>query len=132
MDHKAAYLAKPWTAFYPEGVPAQVEVSVVPIPRLFDQVVEKYGHKTALIFYGKKISYRDLSDQIDRLAAALAELGVKKGDKVALFLLNSPQYVIAYMAVLKNGAVVTPVSPVYTSQEVKHQLTDSGAQTVIC
>jgi long-chain acyl-CoA synthetase len=132
MDHKAAYLAKPWLEHYPEGVPTEIDIPVVSIPALLDQVVDKYGSKTALIFYGKKINYRELGDQIDRLAAALGDLGVKKGDKVALFLLNSPQYVIAYMAVLKTGAVVTPVSPVYTSQEVKHQLTDSGARTVIC
>ena len=68
----------------------------------------------------------------DRLATALADLGVKKGDTVALYLLNSPQYVISYFAVLRLGAKVTPISPVYTSIEVKHQIEDSEAKTAIC
>jgi long-chain acyl-CoA synthetase len=58
--------------------------------------------------------------------------GVKKGDTVALYLLNCPQYVIAYFASLKIGAKVTPISPVYTSHEIKHQLQDSDAMTVVC
>jgi long-chain acyl-CoA synthetase len=69
---------------------------------------------------------------VDCFATALADLGISKGDRVSLFLLNCPQYVIAYFASLKLGATVTPISPVYTSQEVKHQLEDSGAQTIIC
>src|SRR6185436_7813146 len=60
------------------------------------------------------------------------ELGVKKGDRVALYLLNSPQYIIAYFAALKCGAIVTPISPVYTSHEVRHQLADSGASAIVC
>ena len=95
-------------------------------------MVEKYGSKAALIFYGKKITYRELKDSVDRLATALADLGVKKGDTVALYLLNSPQYVISYFAALKLGAKVTPISPVYTSIEVKHQVEDSEAKTAIC
>ena len=85
-----------------------------------------------LIFYGNKISYEKLKELIDRFATALADLGVIKGQTVALYLLNCPQYVIAYFAALKAGAKVTPISPVYTSQEVKHQLEDSEAKTIIC
>jgi len=109
-----------------------VDVPAISVPELFDQVVKKYGNKTALIFYGKKISYVKLKELADRFAAALADLGVKKGDTVALYLLNCPQYVIAYFAALKIGAKVTPVSPVYTSHEIKHQIQDSDATTVVC
>jgi len=91
--------------------------------------VKKYGNKTALIFYGNKISYAKLKELIDRFATALADLGVKKGDTVALYLLNCPQYVIAYFGALKIGAKITPVSPVYTSHEIKHQIQDSDAAT---
>ncbi|MBU1277272.1 MAG: long-chain fatty acid--CoA ligase [Proteobacteria bacterium] len=132
MDAKQAYLSKPWLRHYPEGVPPEMDIPVVSIPEVFDQVVEKYGKKTSMIYYGKKISYRELKDHADRFAAALSDLGVKKGDRVALFLLNCPQYVIAYLGALRVGAVITPVSPVYTSQEVRHQLSDSGARTVVC
>ena len=122
MNPKDAYLSKPWLKYYSEGVPAEIEILDISVPELFDQMAEKYGSKPALIFYGKKISYRELKELVDRLATALADLGVKKGDTVALYLLNSPQYVIAYFAALRLGAKVTPISPVYTSIEVKHQL----------
>jgi long-chain acyl-CoA synthetase len=69
---------------------------------------------------------------VDRFATALTDLGISKGDTVALFLLNCPQYVISYFAALKIGAKVTPISPVYTSKEVKHQLEDSDAETIVC
>ena len=132
MNPKEAYAAKPWLKYYSEGVTDTVDVPALSVPDLFDQVVKKYGNKTALIFYGNKISYAKLKELIDRFATALADLGVKKGDTVALYLLNCPQYVIAYFAALKIGAKVTPISPVYTSHEVKHQIEDSEATTVVC
>src|SRR4030043_1071512 len=121
MNAKEAYAAKPWLKHYPEGVLENIEVPAISVPDIFDQVVKKYGNKTALIFYGNKISYAKLKELIDRFATALADLGVKKGDTVALYLLNCPQYVIAYFAALKIGAKGTPISPVYTSHEIKHR-----------
>ncbi|MBC8179029.1 MAG: AMP-binding protein [Deltaproteobacteria bacterium] len=132
MDPKEIYLSKPWVEHYPEGVPAEVEVPDISVPEAFDQMADKYGSKTALIFYGKKISYEKLKELTNRFAAALADLGVGKGDTVAMYLLNCPQYVIAYFGSLKAGAKVTPISPVYTSKEVKHQIEDSQARTIIC
>jgi len=132
MDAKAFYMGKPWLKFYPEGVSSEVPITEQSIPDVFDEVTEKYKNNNALIFYGKKISYRLLRELVDRFATALADLGVAKGDTVALYLLNCPQYVIAYFAALKIGAKVTPISPVYMSKEVKHQLEDSGAETIIC
>ncbi len=132
MDPKELYLSKPWLKYYPKGVPSEVDVPEISVPELFDQRADKYASKTALIFYGNKISYKKLKELIDRFATALADLGVIKGQTVALYLLNCPQYVIAYFAALKVGAKVTPISPVYTSKEVKHQLEDSEAETIIC
>ena len=132
MDAKAVYMAKPWLRFYPKGVPEEVKIPDKSIPEIFDEASDSYGDNTALIFYGKRISYRMLRELVDRFATALADLGVTKGDRVALFLLNCPQYVIAYFGALKAGATVTPISPVYTSKEVKHQLEDSDAKTIIC
>jgi long-chain acyl-CoA synthetase len=132
MDAKALYMEKPWLKFYPEGVPEEVEIPDQSIPEIFDEASDKYANNTALIFYGKKISYGTLHELVDRFATALADLGVAKGDRVALFLLNCPQYVIAYFGALRAGATVTPISPMYTSKEVKHQLQDSDAKTIIC
>jgi len=132
MDPKEVYMSKPWLKFYPEGVPHTVEAPDTTVQELFDGMADKYSRKTALIFYGKKISYKELKDAANRFAAALTDLGVRKGDTVSLYLLNCPQYVIAYLGALKTGAKITPISPVYTSKEVRHQLTDSQAKTVIC
>ncbi|UCH08777.1 MAG: AMP-binding protein [Deltaproteobacteria bacterium] len=132
MDAKTAYTEKPWLKYYPEGVPEEVDVPKISVPEIFDQMADKYGSKTALVFYGNKITYKKLKELIDRFATALADLGVHKGSTVALYLLNCPQFVIAYFAALKVGAKVTPISPVYTSIEVKHQLEDSEADTIVC
>ncbi len=132
MNPKEFYLSKPWLKHYSKGVPAEVEIPDISVPQLFEEVVAKYGKKTFVIFYGKKINYLELKDAVDRMATALADMRVKKGDTVALYLLNSPQYIISYLAILRLGAKVTPISPVYTSSEVKHQIEDSDARTAIC
>ena len=132
MDAKAFYYSKPWLKHYPEGATDDIDAPSLSLPDVFGKAALKYGRKTAVIFYGKKISYDDLKDHINRFAAALADLGVKKGDTVALYLLNCPQYFITYFAALKIGAKVTPVSPVYTSHEIRHQLEDSDASTMVC
>ncbi len=132
MTGSEIYLAKPWLNYYPKGVPASVDVVEESLGQAFDRATEEFGDRTAIVFYGNKISYRQLREMVDRFAAALAKLGVKKGDKVAFYLLNSPQFIIAYFGVLKAGATVTPVSPIYTSVELRHQLLDSGAHHIIC
>jgi long-chain acyl-CoA synthetase len=132
MEPKDVYMSKPWLKYYPEGVPNEVEVPETSVPDVFDKMADKYRSKVALIFYGKKIRYGELKELTDRFAAALHALGVAKGDTVALYLLNCPQYVIAYLGTLKVGAKVTPISPVYTSKEVKHQIEDSEANTIVC
>ena len=132
MDPKSVYLSRPWLKFYESGVPANPEVPLKSVPQAFDEATARFGAKTALIFYGREISFRELREQTDRLAGALAGFGLKKGDRVGLYLLNSPQFVIAYFAALKIGCTVTPISPVYTSHEVKFQLENSGARVVFC
>jgi long-chain acyl-CoA synthetase len=132
MDIKQVYLSKPWLKHYPPGVPEAPQIPEISVPELIDRLADKYVNNTALIFYGKKITYGRLKELIHRFATGLADQGVKKGDTVALYLLNCPQYVIAYFASLKLGAKLTPISPVYTSKEVKHQLEDSEAKTVVC
>ena len=126
------YLAKPWLAHYAPGVPKGIEVAERSVHQAFDEATERAPGRPAVVFYGRTITYRELRDASDRLANALASLGVRKGDRVALYLLNSPQFIIAYFAALKCGATVTPISPVYTSHEVRYQLEDSGARAIVC
>ncbi|MBU1276107.1 MAG: AMP-binding protein [Proteobacteria bacterium] len=128
----SVYEQKPWLKFYPAGVAPEVDIPDKSINDLFDEVVEKYKKRVALIFYGTKITYQELGDKVLRMATALASLGVKKGDRVALLLLNAPEHVIAFYAVQRLGAVVTAISPVYVSSEMRHQLDDSQATSLIC
>jgi long-chain acyl-CoA synthetase len=132
MSAIETYLARPWLAYYPKEVPANIEVPFKSVHQAFDEATERAPDRPAVVFYGRTISYRELREATDRLANALAAHGVKKGDRVALYLLNSPQFIIAYFAALKCGATVTPISPVYTSHEVRHQLNDSGARVLVC
>jgi long-chain acyl-CoA synthetase len=132
MEHKEIYEKKPWLRFYPKGVPETLPIPEKTIPELFDEVTRKYGNRVALVFYGRKLTFKELEEQVNRFAHALWDLGVRKGDRVALYLLNSPQYIISYFGALKAGATVTPISPVYTSIEVKYQLEDSEARYLVC
>jgi len=132
VDAASVYLSRPWTRFYEPGTPATAEVPLKSVPQAFDEAADKYADKTALVFYGRDIRYRELREAADRLAGAFARLGLKKGDRIALYLLNSPQFIIAYFAALKCGCIVTPISPVYTSHEVRFQLENSGARAVVC
>src|SRR5713101_7155532 len=132
MGATEIYLSRPWLAHYEPGVPADIEVPLKTVPQAFDEATARAPDGSAVVFYGRAITYRELRDATDRLACALARLGLKKGERVALYLLNSPQFIIAYFAALKCGAVVTPISPVYTSHEVRYQLEDSGARAIVC
>lgn len=126
------YLNKPWLEYYTQDMKETVDVPEQTVPAVFLEMSKRYSKKPAIIFYGKQITYGELKNQVESLAASLTRLGIRKGDIVALYLLNSPQYIISYMAVLMTGAAVTPVSPVFTSHELKYQLIDSGAGTIIC
>ena len=98
----------------------------------FDEICKKYPNRPAIIFLGEPFSYARLRDLIHRFGAALKELGVKRGDKVMIYLSNSPQWVISFFAILKVGAVVVPVPPIYTSFEIEYMINDSGTETIIC
>jgi len=131
-ENKAKYEARPWIKWYLKGVSPDITVEEKSVVDTFNETTEQWKDKTALVFYGKKMSFKELRDQVDRFATALHDMGVKKGDKIALLLLNSPQFVIAYMGALKAGATLTAISPVYVSSEIKYQLEDSGARMIVC
>jgi len=91
----------------------------------------RYPDRTALEFYGRRISYRQLNTLTNRFAQALVRLGVRKGERVALMLPNCPQAVIGYFGALKAGAWVVAINPLYVGTEVAHQVTDACAETII-
>src|SRR6266849_7128204 len=85
------YLQKPWLRYYAKGVPATVEVPRKSVSQVFDEATDRWADRAAVAFYGREITYRELREGADRLAAAFADMGVRKGDRLALYLLNSPQ-----------------------------------------
>ncbi|RJR19740.1 MAG: AMP-dependent synthetase [Desulfobacteraceae bacterium] len=97
-----------------------------------ERACRKYPNKTAMIYLGERYSYSLLMEWINRFAAALHGLGVRREEKVMLYLPNCPQFIIAYFAAQRIGAVPVPVSPIYTPHEIKYLLNDSEAETVIC
>jgi long-chain acyl-CoA synthetase len=128
---ESIYAKKPWLKSYVEGIPEHLDYPEVPLTNVIDKGAREIPDNAAIYFLGRKINYRDLKNLIDKLATALADIGVKKGDVVALFLPNYPQFIIAYYAVLRIGAIATSLSLLATSPEAKYQLTDSGAETII-
>lgn len=128
----AIYRQKPWLKAYPHGIPSWVDIPLKSLNEAFNEATEKWKDRTAIMFYGRKISFKELRDKVDRFATALYNLGIKKGDRVALLLLNSPEHIVALFAALKVGAIVTSISPIYVSPEIRHQLEDSGAETIVC
>lgn len=123
--------ARPWVKYYEPGVPAQLDIPDHPLTWLLDQTVSKYPRHTALIYYGTKMSYAQLSVLVNRFASALQRMGIQKGDRVAIALPNIPQYPIAFYGAMKVGAVVVPTNPLYTEREMQHQLADSGARALV-
>ncbi len=84
------------------------------------------------VYLGMKYSYSELHEATEHLAASLHRLGVSKGDKAILYLSNCPQWVIAWFALLRIGAVAIPISPIYTPLDLKYMANDSGAETIFC
>jgi long-chain acyl-CoA synthetase len=135
-------MEKLWLASYEEGVSAEVEIPDHPVTQNLIESATTYPNNTALIFgnvvdklgdalMDATMNYRTLLNLTRRFALVLQRLGVNKGDRVALYLPNCPQFVIAYYATLMVGGIVVPCNPTYVAREIKHQLSDSGAKVIV-
>jgi long-chain acyl-CoA synthetase len=125
------YAAKPWLKHYDEGVPAEVTIPEINISEFLDNTTKEFGSRTAIWFLKNKISYKKFKDVADRLATALVDLGVKKGDVVAIMLPNFPQFMFSFYGILKAGGIVTACSVLHTEHELAYQLNDAGAEIII-
>ncbi|HEY0217526.1 MAG TPA: AMP-binding protein, partial [Cellulomonas sp.] len=122
---------RPWIAQYQPGVPADIELPTTSLVDMLEQSVAEAGDHPALEFFGRRTSYAELGEQVERVAEGLRALGVRPRDRVALVLPNCPQHVVAFYAVLRLGAVVVEHNPLYTSRELRHQFEDHQARVVI-
>ena len=130
---------KPWLQFYDDGVPPSIDYPLIPLDSLLEESATKHPEHPAIIFGGSvgskvmdsQLTYRELNDSVNRFAAAMQNLGIKKGDRVAMFMPNCPQLVIAYYGAMRAGGIAVPCNFLYTAKEIEKQLLDSGAEIIV-
>ncbi len=131
---------KPWLANYEPAVPPTLSYPLIPVQQILADAVARFPDNPALKMVlryvglqsiGCQLTYREFAAQVDRFAAVLASLGVKKGDRVAIMLPNVPQFPIAFFGAMKAGAIVVNTNPLYTAREVEFQFSDSGCETAV-
>ena len=125
-------MSKRHLAHWPRLLPQHLTLPATHLYRNLEVSAMRYPDKAALVFYDSAISYARLQDESERLAAHLQQrCGVRRGDRVLLYLQNSPQFVIGYYAILRADAVVVPVNPMNLSEELRHYVLDAGARTIL-
>lgn len=120
-----------WQKNYPEGISYEIEIEKITLPAVLRRTADTVPEQTALVFLEQKTDYKTLAEWVNRFANALRNLGIQKGDRVALMMPNIPQFVVANYALLQIGAVGAMVNPLYTEHELEHLLNDSGSETLI-
>jgi long-chain acyl-CoA synthetase len=125
------YAAKPWLRHYDFWVPAQINAPNQPLYQILQIAGVSYREKPAIAFMGAHLDFGAYKSQVDRLSTALAGLGVGKGDRVGVMLPNCPQYPISFFAIVRLGAIVVNVNPIYTPREVEMVAADSGMRAMI-
>jgi long-chain acyl-CoA synthetase len=124
-------LEKPWLSSWPKGVPQHIEYVDISLGEALRNSALASPDEDAINYFGARLTFKDLDGLVDKFAAALQTLGVEKGDRVAIYLPNIPQFVIAYYGVLRVGGVVVACSPLYKEREVAHILRDSEAKIIV-
>lgn len=122
---------KRWLKLYPDQIAKNVYYRADTLPQLLENAAKEYAKHKAIHFMGKEMTFKTLYKKTLKLAAYLQNLGIEKGDRVAVMLPNIPQTVISFYAILQAGAIVVPVNPLYQEREIEFILKDSGAKAVI-
>src|SRR5690606_24987849 len=117
---------------YPEDIPRTIEYDKKPLYQFLQETAERVPDKKALNFMGKEMTFREILTEAKKLANYLQKLGLKKGDRVASMLPNTPQAVVTYYGTLMAGGIVVQVNPLYTERELAYQMKDSGAKFIVC
>lgn len=120
-----------WTANYEEGVKTSLQYPEVSIFNLLERTARRFPSRVATLFGGSAMSYSELYDNVNKFAAALAGLGIKKGDRVGVFLPNSPQAVISYYALMRLGVIAVMINPVNVERELRFLVRDADIKNLI-
>ncbi len=118
---------KPWYKFYSESLPKEIKVPLVGLFTLLEESASNYPNVMAVMDTDKQFTYAQLKLVVEKFSSALYKKGFRKGDRMALMLPNSVEYIVSYFAVLRLGGVICQVNPMYQSMELAHILKDSGA-----
>ncbi len=132
-------MEKPWLKHYDEGVPTTIDYPPIPLDRFLTDAAARHPDHTATVFgaavgsrvMDAKLTYRQLDDLVNRFAAGLQQMGVEKGDRVAIMLPNCPQFIIAAYATWRIGGIAVCCNPLYVAREVEHLVNDSGTETFV-
>lgn len=121
----------PWLKSYDPGVDWQMRIQPQPVGNMLDEAARLYGARPAMDFLGKKLTWSEVAALADRFATGLQREGIKKGNKIGLFLPNCPYYVVAYFGALKAGATIVNYNPLYAERELRHQIEDSETDMMV-
>lgn len=124
-------VSTPWLSHYDSFVPHEIATSEKQLSAFLDESAEKYPNNTAIIFPHCRLSYGTLRKKAEQFAGALKEAGVKPGERVAMMLPNLPQTIIAFWGIIKAGAIVVMLNPLYREKEILHNMGDAGARDII-
>jgi long-chain acyl-CoA synthetase len=124
-------MEKPWLSSWPKGVQQSIEYPDVSLGEVLRKSAAESPDYVAIIYYGTRLTFKELDGLVDKFAEALQAIGVKKGDRVGIYLPNIPQFVIAYYGTLRVGGIVVALSPLYKEREIAHILADSGAKVLV-
>jgi long-chain acyl-CoA synthetase len=123
---------RPWLKNYPAGMPANIDAAQYPnLLAILDETFNKYRNKSAFACFGKELSFDDVDKMSRNFAAYLHSRGLEPGDKIALMMPNILQYPIALFGAMRAGLIIVNTNPLYTTREMKHQFTDSGAKAIV-
>lgn len=122
---------RPWFKHWPPLLTKTLDYPRVPLFEFAETSARRFGKKASIIYYGGKITYEELLDAIERFATYLNKAGVVKGDRVAIYAQNSPQFVIAFFGIMRANAVAVPLNPMLVERELEYVLSDSGSKMVV-
>src|SRR5262249_43697459 len=131
-DHPGASMEKIWKKYWPASVDeASIRFPDEPLPALLARQSKRVPDRAALIFYGRVLTFRELDGAVSCFAGWLHSRGIRAGDRVAIFLENSPQFAIAYYGALRAGAIAVCLNPMHKAVELLHEFQDSGARALV-
>ncbi|TLS38288.1 long-chain-fatty-acid--CoA ligase [Pseudalkalibacillus caeni] len=126
-----AYSEKPWLKYYHQDVSEHLQLEERPLTSLLTDSVKKYGDKTALTFYHKTFTFKEVYGIVEQFAACLHKAGFQKGDRLAIMLPNTPHYIFSLFVSVRLGGAAVQVNPMYVEREIEYTLNDSGARFMV-